>query len=72
LKEKGITINAVNPGTVRTTIMLTNIKFTSDEVKNVTGNFYSKCKPVVVPKRFNNKDVRTKLLQYYETIFEKI
>jgi NAD(P)-dependent dehydrogenase (short-subunit alcohol dehydrogenase family) len=98
LKEKGITINAVNPGTVRTTIMIThkwlydliiNILMaplyispkdgaktciylaTSDEVKNETGNFYSKCKPVRVPKSFNNKATRTKLLQYYETIFSK-
>ncbi|GHV50820.1 oxidoreductase [Spirochaetia bacterium] len=98
LKKKGITINAANPGTVRTTIMYTNIKFydfiidmlmaplyisieegaktgiylaTSDEVKNKTGNLYRKCKPIAVSKKFNNKTIRTKLLQYYETIFEK-
>jgi NAD(P)-dependent dehydrogenase (short-subunit alcohol dehydrogenase family) len=96
LKEKGITVNAVNPGTVRTTIMLTNkwlydliinilmaplyvdVKegaktcihlATSDEVKNKTGNFYRKCKPVTIPKRYNNKAARTTLLHYYETIF---
>ncbi|GHT61108.1 oxidoreductase [Spirochaetia bacterium] len=99
LKKKGITINAVNPGTVRTTIMITHIWLydfiinilmaplyvdppegaktciylaASDEVKNVTGKFYSKCKPVSIPKKFNNKTMRTKLLQYCETIFEKI
>ncbi|GHU18878.1 oxidoreductase [Spirochaetia bacterium] len=99
LKKKGITINAVNPGTVRTTIMITHIWWydfiinilmaplyvdppegaktciylaVSDEVKNETGKFYSKCKPLSIPKRFNNKTMRTKLLQYYETIFEKI
>ncbi|GHV11522.1 oxidoreductase [Spirochaetia bacterium] len=96
LKEKGITINAVNPGTVRTTIMFTNkwlcdliinmlmaplfiepvegaktciYLAASDEVKNVTGNFYSKCKPVTISKKYNSKTMRTKLLQYYETIF---
>jgi NAD(P)-dependent dehydrogenase (short-subunit alcohol dehydrogenase family) len=97
LKEKGITINAVNPGTVRTKIMITNIWWydffinilmaplyiepaegaktciylaTSDEVKNETGKFYRKCKPVVIPKRYNNKAARTALLHYYETIFK--
>ncbi|MDR0877004.1 MAG: SDR family oxidoreductase [Treponema sp.] len=98
LKERGITVNAVNPGTVRTKIMITNIWFydflinilmaplyiepkdgaktciylaTSDEVKNETGNFYRKCKPVVIPKKFNNKTIRTGLLRYYETIFKE-
>jgi NAD(P)-dependent dehydrogenase (short-subunit alcohol dehydrogenase family) len=98
LKEKGITINAVDPGTVRTGIMRTNIWWrdfiinillapvyrspkegaktciylaASEEVKNETGNFYSKCKPVVIPKKHNNKAIRTELLQYYETIFDK-
>jgi NAD(P)-dependent dehydrogenase (short-subunit alcohol dehydrogenase family) len=96
LKEKGITVNAVNPGTVRTGIMITNIWLydfiinilmaplyiepkegaqtciyaaASDEVKDKTGNFYRKCKPVAVSKRFNNRALRTELLQYYETIF---
>jgi NAD(P)-dependent dehydrogenase (short-subunit alcohol dehydrogenase family) len=96
LREKGITINAVNPGTVRTTIMITNIRWydflinilmallyiepkdgaktciylaTSGEGKNETGNFYRKCKPVAIPKRYNNKARRTELLHYYETIF---
>ncbi|GHT65602.1 oxidoreductase [Spirochaetia bacterium] len=99
LKEKGITINAANPGTVRTTIMYTNNRFydfiidmlmaplyisieegartgiylaTSDEVKNKTGNLYHKCRPVVIPKRDNNKILRTKLLRYYETIYKSI
>jgi NAD(P)-dependent dehydrogenase (short-subunit alcohol dehydrogenase family) len=95
LKEKGITVNAVNPGTVRTTIMLTNIWLydliinmlmaplyispqegaktciylaASDDVRNETGKLYRKCKPVSIPKRYNNKTMRTKLLEYYETI----
>jgi NAD(P)-dependent dehydrogenase (short-subunit alcohol dehydrogenase family) len=97
LKEKGITVNAVNPGTVRTKIMITNVWLydflinilmaplyiepaegaktciyaaTSDDVKNKTGNFYRKCKPVAVSKRYDNKAARTELLQYYETIFD--
>jgi NAD(P)-dependent dehydrogenase (short-subunit alcohol dehydrogenase family) len=97
LKEKGITINAVDPGTVRTGIMVTNTRWrdfiinillapvyiepnegaktciflaTSNEVKNKTGQFYCKCKPVAIPKRFNNKTMRTRLIQYYETIYK--
>jgi NAD(P)-dependent dehydrogenase (short-subunit alcohol dehydrogenase family) len=38
LKEKGITINAVNPGTVRTTIMITNIWFYDFIINNLATN----------------------------------
>jgi NAD(P)-dependent dehydrogenase (short-subunit alcohol dehydrogenase family) len=99
LKKKGITINAANPGTVRTGIMITNIRLydflinmlmaplyidpkdgaktgiylaTSDEVKNETGKFYRQCKPVAVPKWYDNKKMRTKLIGYYETIFNAL
>jgi NAD(P)-dependent dehydrogenase (short-subunit alcohol dehydrogenase family) len=99
LKERGITINAVNPGTVRTKIMVTNKRLydfiinilmaplyiepkdgaktgiylaTSDDVKNETGNLYRKCKPLRVSKNYNNKETRTKLVSYYETIFSKL
>jgi NAD(P)-dependent dehydrogenase (short-subunit alcohol dehydrogenase family) len=99
LKEKGITVNAVNPGTVRTKIMITHIWWydflinilmaplyiepadgaktciylaTSDAVKNETGKFYRKSTPVSIPNGYNNKTTRTKLLQYYETIFNKV
>jgi NAD(P)-dependent dehydrogenase (short-subunit alcohol dehydrogenase family) len=95
LKKKGITINAVNPGTVRTKLMITNIRpydffinmlmaplyidpkagaktciylALSDEVKNETGKFYYKCKPLAVPKCYDNKEIRAKLMAYYDTI----
>jgi NAD(P)-dependent dehydrogenase (short-subunit alcohol dehydrogenase family) len=96
LKEKGITINAANPGTVRTGIIITNIKWwdfllnvfltriyitpkegaktciylaSSDEVKNATGKYYSMCKPLSVSKKYNNRETRTNLIRYYESIF---
>jgi NAD(P)-dependent dehydrogenase (short-subunit alcohol dehydrogenase family) len=105
LKEKGITVNAVNPGTVRTGIMKTNIGWqdflinillspvyinpeegaktciylaASEKVKNETGNFYGKSGRagllsgrIAIPAVYNNRAVRSKLLQYYETIFLK-
>jgi NAD(P)-dependent dehydrogenase (short-subunit alcohol dehydrogenase family) len=98
LKERGITINAVDPGTVRTGIMRTNIWWcdflinillapvyispqegaktciyaaSSEELKNETGNFYSKSKRVTIPEKYDNQAMRTELLQYYETVFDK-
>jgi NAD(P)-dependent dehydrogenase (short-subunit alcohol dehydrogenase family) len=97
LKEKGITINAANPGTVRTGIVITTIRgwdfllkifltpvyispqegaktciylAASDEVKNETGRYYSNCKPVTVPEKYNNRGMRAKLIGYYDTIFD--
>ncbi|GHV89254.1 oxidoreductase [Spirochaetia bacterium] len=96
LKEKGITVNAVNPGTVRTTIMRTNKRLydliinilmapwyvdakegaktciylaTSGDVKNETGKFYRNSKPAAIPKWYNSRAMRKKLLRYYETLF---
>jgi NAD(P)-dependent dehydrogenase (short-subunit alcohol dehydrogenase family) len=96
LKEKGITINAVHPGIVRTGIMLTNVRWrdfiinillapfyispekgaqtcvylaSSDEVKHETGNYYSNFKRIIIPKKYNNKELRIKLIQYFESIF---
>ena len=43
----------------------------SDELKGITGKYFTKCKPLAIPKKFNDIELRKELWNASESIFQK-
>jgi NAD(P)-dependent dehydrogenase (short-subunit alcohol dehydrogenase family) len=70
LKNSNITVNALHPGLVKTSIGTKNTIYlaSSDEVKNTTGKYWNKCKAQESLKTSYDKDIQEKLWKLSEDL----